>query len=444
MNTAIVDITFAYVSRLRSTFMSHPSVAAIRTQPYRRQRRRTGIHHAFVPPVLSKLDALLEASLKLARTAPTGRLALARLAEAAAPEWLDEEIAAELAAASAAAREPVPWKRVEKVLREAWGCNPADELDDLETEPAAVTPTSQVHRGELAGRPVAAKVLRPGLALAVRQDLALLDALARPLGAAFPALDAAAVLREVRARVLEELDLEHEAEVQRRFHRALRGSEAFVVPAPVLRLARESVMVSDWVDGVPLARADDRDRACALLVAFVLGSGRFGVIYADPQPEHVLVTAEGRLAILDFGATRSVPEGRIERLADAVDAFAAADGVALGAVLHELGWLPAAEGPGALELARYISADLAGEGPARLDSPAVVAARDRLFERPSDVEQLLSAGSLAAEDLWAMRAGAQLFATIARVGASGDWLALAQDAARRGWDAAEPPLRRAA
>lgn len=396
------------------------------------------------PSDLSQIDGLVDAALKLARTAPTGRLALARLAEAVEPEWVDAEIAAKLAAASAVAREPIPFTRVEKVLRDAWGAKPGEELDELDGDPAAVTPTAQVHRGVLDGEPVAVKVLRPGLAASVRQDLALLDALARPLGAAFPALDAAAVLREVRARVLEELDLEHEAEVQRRFHRALRGSAAFLVPAPVMRLCHESVMVSAWVDGVPIAQAEDRDAACALLVAFVLGAGRFGVVHADPQPEDVLVTDHGRLAILDFGATRTVPEGRVDQLAQAVDAFAEADGAALGGALEELGWLPAEYGEAALELGRHALADLARPGPVRLDSAAVVAARDRLLGRTSDLARLLGAGALPPEDLWPARAGAQLFGTIARVGATGDWLELVRDAARRGWDAAEAPLRRAA
>ena len=397
---------------------------------------------------LSQLDALLAAALKLARTAPTGRLALARVAEAIELDWIPqpegEEIAAELAAASEAAREPIPFKRVEKLLREAWGVKPAEELDDLDSEPAAVRPTSQVHRGVLDGHAVAVKVLRPGLAPSVRQDLTLLDALARPLGAAFPALDVGAVLGEVRERVLEELDLEHEAEVQRRFHRALRDSEAFVVPAPVMRLAHQTVIVSDWVDGVALPHAPDRDAACALLVAFVLGAGRFGVVHADPQPEDVLVTPDGRLALLDFGATRAVPAARVDLFVRVIDAYAAADGQALGSALAELGWLPAEEGPAALELARRVLAELGEPGPSRLDSAAVIAARDRLPEHVAAISRVLTHGRLPAEDLLAARSGAQLFGTIARVGATGDWLELVRDAAHRGWAAGDAGLRHAA
>lgn len=396
------------------------------------------------PASLRQLEALLEAGLSLARTAPSGRLALARLAESLAPEWIDPRVARELDVAVAAAREPVPAGRIEKELKAAWGRRPTDELDGLDPEPVAVTPTAQVHRGVLEGSAVAVKVLRPGVAAGVRQDLALLDALAAPLRAALPALDPAAMLREVRARVLEELDLEHEAEVQRRFQRALRGSRAFLVPAPVLRLCHETVMVSEWVDGVQLADAEDRDAACARLLAFVIGSARFGVVYADPQPEHVLVTDDGRIAIVDFGATREVEAGRPDLMGAVVAAYAEGDGQALGGALAALGWLPAADGPAALALARFGLGELAGGGPARLDAGAVAGVARRALSRPGDVSRLLAAGSVRPEDLLPARAGAQLVGTIARVGATGDWLELVRASAREGWGAADPELRRAA
>ena len=106
----------------------------------------------------------------------------------------------------------------------------------------------------LDGEPVAVKVLRPRVAAGVRQDLALLDGLLRPLTDAFPALDARAIVRELAERVLEELDLEHEADVQRRFHRALRGHPAFAVAPAHTALARENVLVTGWIEGTPIAR----------------------------------------------------------------------------------------------------------------------------------------------------------------------------------------------
>ena len=175
-----------------------------------------------------------------------------------------------------------------------------------------MTPGAQVHRGSLAGEPVAVKVLRPGLAASVRQDMALLELLAGPLGSAFPGVDPAAATREFRDRVLEELDLEHEAEVQRRFHRALRGHPFLSVPSPVMRLCHESVLVSEWADGASLWDAPDPDRAAARLVAFGIGAAvTLGVSHADLHPDNVLVGTDGGLTILDFGATRRVDRERV-------------------------------------------------------------------------------------------------------------------------------------
>jgi hypothetical protein len=391
-----------------------------------------------------RIDVLVGVAVRLARTAPSGRIVLAHLARTLDPAWVPrpagEEFAAELEAAARRVPDPLPVRAVERALRDAWGVKPSEELDELDPDPVAVTPTSQVHRGTLAGEPVAVKVLRPGLAASVRQDLVLLDALLGPLGAAFPALDAGALIGEVRERVQDELDLEHEAHSLRRFARALRSHPFLTVPAPVTRLAHQGVLVSAWVDGVPISSAPDPDAAAARLLGFVIGAARFGVMHADPDPDDVLVLPDGRLAILDFGATRTVLPERVASAQAALEAFAADDAVALGVALAQLGALPESEGAAVIELARYVLGELAGPGRARLDAQAVIEARDRLRARSDALLRLALAGSPAPEDLWPARAIAQLFAVIARVGASGDWIELGRAALRDGWDPADRVL----
>jgi hypothetical protein len=389
-----------------------------------------------------RIDAVIGIALRLARSAPTGRIALAQLARSLDPAWIPlpwgETIIAELEAARVAASVPLEAKQVERVLRDAWGTAPSNELDEFDPTPAAITPSAQVHRAVHDGRAVAVKVLRPGLAASVRQDLALLESLTAPLAAAFPALDPQAVMAEVRERVLDELDLEHEAAAQRRFHRALRNHPLFVVPAPVTQLAHDGVLVSEWIDGVPLSAAGDRDDAASRLVLFVLGGLRAGMVHADPDPDDVLVLEDGRLAILDFGATRDVDTARGEQTAAALEAFISGDADVLGRTLAQLGWLPAEQAASALDLGEHVLGDLGGPGPVRLDTGAVLGARGRAAERPRHLLELLLAGALLPQDLWPARAVAQLFGTIARVGATGPWRELARAALRDGWDARLP------
>src|SRR5947209_6358582 len=174
-----------------------------------------------------RIDALIQVGLRLARAAPSGRILLGRIVDSIDLGWIPrpwgDGVVAELEAAHAEAREEIALPEIERILAAAWGVKPSDELDDLDPDPVAVTPSSQVHRAVLDSAPVAVKVLRPGLAASVRQDLALLEGLLSPLGAAFPGLDPGPVVKEFRERVLDELDLEHEATMQRRFHRALRN-----------------------------------------------------------------------------------------------------------------------------------------------------------------------------------------------------------------------------
>jgi predicted unusual protein kinase regulating ubiquinone biosynthesis (AarF/ABC1/UbiB family) len=388
---------------------------------------------------LRRIDALIQVGMRLTRSAPSGRILLARIAERIDPDWIPrpwgDTIASELKAASAASREPIDPAQVDRALRHAWGAAPADELDEFELEPVAITPSSQVHRGVLDGTPVAIKLLRPGLAASVRQDLLLLESLLAPLGAAFPAADPSAAMTEIRERVLDELDLEHEATVQRRFHRSLRNHPLITVPAPITRLAREDVLVSQWVDGVPLRDAPDIDDAAARLVLFVLGAARSGVFHCDPHPNDVLVMADGRVAIIDFGATRTVERSRVDASARALEAFCEQDTDAFGEALEQLGWLPAGQAGTARSLAEHALGELAGPEGVRLDSETVIAARDRLFGRPAELVHLLQAGALAPEDLWPARGVAQLFGTIARAGATGRWRELARAAVRDGWSA---------
>ena len=56
-----------------------------------------------------------------------------------------------------------------------------------------------------------------------------------------------------------------------------------------------------------------------------------------------------------------------------------------------------------------------------------------MLERPDDLLALLTRGALPPADLWPVRGIAQTFSTVARVGATGPWLTLAQEALRDGW-----------
>ncbi len=366
--------------------------------------------------------------MRLALQSLAGRIDLE-----AVPEGLRRGVRGRLARVPAV--EPLAFKQVERALRDAWGAPPGRVLASLDRSPVAVRPASQVHRAETAeGRAVAVKLLRPGVAQAVRSDLSLADAVAALVGGVVPGLDAGAVAGEVRERVLDELDLEYEGGVQRGFHRALRRNAELGVPAVHSGLTHETVLVSDWVDGVAAAdlRGEERERAARLLLRFHLGAALHGTVDADPDVRDALLDARGRLWIVDLGASRVVSPERVALAAGALDALAADDARRLGAIVADLGWLPARDARQGLALARRLLGDLLDPG-ARLDAAALRAVAERALASEEELATLALRGSVAPEDLWPLRMLGTLFAELAKLGATADWVELAREALREGW-----------
>src|SRR5919199_1120714 len=152
---------------------------------------------------------------------------------------------------------PMPWKKVRTVLDDEWGADVEELFDEFEEEAAAAASIGQVHRAVLPdGRSVAVKIQYPGIAKALRADMQNAGMILRLAKALAPGLDAKAAAEELKARVLEELDYEYEAQNQRTFARAYRGHPFIYVPDVISRLTTERVLVTEWVDGVVKALHD--------------------------------------------------------------------------------------------------------------------------------------------------------------------------------------------
>lgn len=378
------------------------------------------------PALPPALRSLLEAGGALVRRSSSGRVALGRAAALVAEDAVPAALAklpAELEAARATAATPVAFKDVEKVLKGAWGRPPAKVLDDLDREPVAVTPSAQVHRGERDGAAVAVKVLRPGLAAAVRNDLALLDVLAGPLKQVFGAMDAGTILREVRESALDELDLEHEASTQRQARRALRSVPGLTVPAPDMELSSDAVLVSEWLAGPTLHEAEPGDPAdvARTLVAAHVAAARAGLILTDPRPGHVVLLDAGGVGLLGAGVARPVDRDRVSAALDALVAYRAGDQDGFAAVVADrLQLLPTGDALKASALSAVILGDLLS-GEARLDGPALAGVIQRALEHLTAGLALAATVTPHPHDLAIARSIGQLASVVARLDATEDW-----------------------
>src|SRR5215218_2375334 len=157
---------------------------------------------------------------------------------------------------------PLPFKQVEKLLREELGERPATVFASFEEEAFAAASIGQVHRAVTRdGRAVAVKVQYPGVAEAVDTDLRNLTLLLPLVKRLAPGLDVKAIYAELRERIAEELDYELEAQNQRAVSRAHRGHPFALVPEVHTGLSSRRVLVTDLREGERFEAVKGRNAA---------------------------------------------------------------------------------------------------------------------------------------------------------------------------------------
>lgn len=240
---------------------------------------------------------------------------------------------------------PMPLSRVHAVLDRELGTDWRDRLTQLEPRPAAAASIGQVHRAVWAetGQQVAVKIQYPGAEEALRSDLKQLAKLGTVLSPLSGGVEVKPLIAELTERVSEEVDYRLEAAAQAEAAAGFADDPEFKVPQVFTHTAR--VLVSEWIDGVPLSAAvdfpDEERNAIALrYVRFLFaGPARVGLLHCDPHPGNFRVLADGRLGILDFGAVLRLPDGLPPEMGRLMRLCAAGDAETVRRGLVELGFV---------------------------------------------------------------------------------------------------------
>ncbi|RDI33255.1 ABC1 kinase family protein [Lentzea flaviverrucosa] len=211
------------------------------------------------------------------------------------------------------------WDQVRAVLDAEVGL---DAFQEVDPEPLAAASIAQVHRAVLkSGAEVVVKVQRPDVRATAEGDLDIVTRLAEKLqrtrwGSALGVRDLAAGFA---AALREELDFKIEA---RNITTVAAASDSSV-GLPHVHLSTPRVLVMDRLVGVPLRGASEDAGLARTLLRFVLRQVMLdGVFHADPHPGNVLLLADGRLGLLDFGSVGRIDSAlrsALQRLLLAID-----------------------------------------------------------------------------------------------------------------------------
>ncbi|CAN5156684.1 AarF/ABC1/UbiB kinase family protein [soil metagenome] len=200
-----------------------------------------------------------------------------------------------------------------------------EQFAEFTETPVAAASIGQVHRAVLRdGREVAVKIQYPGVAQAIRDDLANTELLATFLRFAISAsgikADVRAVARETTARISEEVDYRHEAATVAAFSELYRGHPFIRIPDVVPEVSGDRVLTMTYLDGMDWAAAQNADEDlrntwAETIVRFNQASFRHAnLMHADPHPGNYRFHPDGTVGFVDFGCVKVLPEAERWRL----------------------------------------------------------------------------------------------------------------------------------
>ncbi len=249
---------------------------------------------------------------------------------------------------------PFPRNQAEAVVVTALG-RPLGEAFASFGPSVAAASIAQVHRAEVemadGRKPVAVKVLRPGIEHRFRVDLNAFTFVARraeAMSAEARRLRLVETVATLRRSVAIEMDLRLEAAALSEMADNTKRDPDFRVPAVDWDRTAKDVLTLDWIDGTPLnehakleAKGFDlKHLAHAIIQTFLRHALRDGFFHADMHPGNLFVDDAGQLIFVDFGIMGRLGPKERRFLAEILYGFITRNYQRTAEVHFEAGYVP--------------------------------------------------------------------------------------------------------
>ena len=233
---------------------------------------------------------------------------------------------------------------------------PIDTLFAEFGPPVAAASIAQVHKAHLresgsALKPVAVKVLRPGIEQRFNKDLDSYFFAARMIERFHPPsrrLRPQAVVETLAKSVAIEMDLRMEAAAISEMAENSKNDEGFRVPQVDWSRSARRVLTLEWIDGVPISdhatlRAQGHDLkalGARLMRTFLRHAMRDGFFHADMHPGNLFIDDQGRIVAVDFGIMGRLGLKERRFLAEILHGFITRNYRRVAEVHFEAGYVP--------------------------------------------------------------------------------------------------------
>jgi ubiquinone biosynthesis protein len=252
---------------------------------------------------------------------------------------------------------PFSNKLARAALAEEFGEDEAAALFPDLGKPVAAASLAQVHRMQTPEGFKAVKILRPGIETRLAKELSAMRRAARTVervSAESRRMRPIAFTETVSSAMMRETDLRLEAGGADEVRAISAETGYFTVPGVDWQRTGRRVLTTDWVDGIPLTDpaalqqpgVDPAKLANDIMCGFLSHAIEHGVFHADMHEGNMIVTPEGKVALVDFGIIGRI--GMMERrfLAEILWGFLRRDYKRVAEVHFEAGYVPASQSVG--------------------------------------------------------------------------------------------------
>lgn len=210
----------------------------------------------------------------------------------------------------------MPSKQMMKVLISDLGPDWRDQLEFFEDRPFAAASIGQVHLAKLKdGREVAMKIQYPGVAQSITSDVDNLITVMNMSNALPEGLFPEHMIEVMSRELSLECDYEREAACYKQFRELVKDDPFFYVPPVIDELSSKHVLTTELVPGFPLDKAEELSQEIKnqisenILRLCLQELFEFRFMQTDPNWSNFFYDPQtGKVALLDFGATRSFDE----------------------------------------------------------------------------------------------------------------------------------------